>query len=288
MDPQASFIPITNQAVLRSSNPETKSVVDACLKGYYINSKNEKVLIKEYLNFTLLNTKSYSPNYQYEYDKKDLISGTKNGVISIRYESTIDACFRLFRQENKTNVCALNFGNSTHPGGLFATNARAQEESLCRCSALYYSLLQKSEFYEYHKQNSKGEASNYMIFSPNVPVWKKNDFTILDQPIFVSFVTSSAVDCLSVSKGINIDETNDSRIKTILKCCIENNVENIILGAFGCGAFHNNPRKIANCFKKWLVSENMKSFFDSITFAIIGDKMNLNVFAKTFGVSPIY
>ncbi|KAH0785965.1 TIGR02452 family protein [Histomonas meleagridis] len=280
------FIPITNPAVLRSPNPETKNIIDTCLKGYYINSKKEKISIKEELDLSLANTKSYPPDYNYAYDNSDFTPGNKQGLISIHNESTVDACYRLVQQENKSNVCALNFGNSIHPGGLFATNARAQEESICRCSSLYYSLIQKHEFYEYNRQNTKGEASNYLIFSPNVPIWKKNDFTLLDKPILASFITSAAVDCLSVRKGINIDETNDSRIQTILKCCIENNVEHIILGAFGCGAFHNNPKKISNCFKKYLVEQNMKSYFETVTFSIYGDQNNLKVFRDTFRDKP--
>ena len=56
------------------------------------------------------------------------------------------------------------------------------------------------------------------------------------------------------------------RAKHILHIAALNNVEILILGAFGCGAFRNDPNVVAKAYKDAL-EEYKKSFF-LIDFAI--------------------
>ena len=45
----------------------------------------------------------------------------------------------------------------------------------------------------------------------------------------------------------------------------------LILGAFGCGVFKNDPKVVASIFAKILFDEKMKDFFDCVIFPIYKD-----------------
>jgi hypothetical protein len=47
-------------------------------------------------------------------------------------------------------------------------------------------------------------------------------------------------------------------------------IRHVVLSAFGCGAFHNPPHIVAECYRR--VIESYKSDFDVIAFAIIGEE----------------
>lgn len=65
-------------------------------------------------------------------------------------------------------------------------------------------------------------------------------------------------------------QLNKNKIRLILSLAIKNDVKNIILGAWGCGVFKNNPVQIANFFKE-VLDEGYNSYFDNVVFAIIND-----------------
>lgn len=282
MDPINSL----KKTLLRCQNDETKDCFRSCIRGYYINNHDKNVSIKEQINNCLMNTQSYPPETEFELpplEKKD------KGIIEIRNESTLRAAYRLVVEEKKEEVCALNFANGFHPGGGVIYNANAQEETLCRSSALYCSLIEKNDFYDYHIAEDTNLASNYLIFSPSCPTWKIDNYEKLDQPFLVSYITSAAVHNRDVQSREQIREIHDKRIKAILECAIENGVKNIILGAFGCGAFRNNPEDIAGSFKHWLIDENLKDYFETISFSIIErkDSRNIDAFSNVFNLPII-
>lgn len=265
---------------LNCKDPSMRECLNSCSQGFYINDKAEKVQLTDLINNCLEKTEFYDDNHEYNICKQN---NKENGIIEVRKESTLQTAYRFCSIENKKNVCALNFANSIMPGGLVLFGVTAQEESLCRSSALYYSLIQEkaTKFYKYHIDEKKEEiASNSIIFTPNCPTWIIEDRK-LDQPILVSYITSAAVNTSCRLKKEEIRDIHDKRINAIIDCAIENNVKNIILGAFGCGVFNNDPFDIANSFKKCLVDEKRRYYFESISFSILGDEQ-LNTFKEIF------
>lgn len=275
---------------LNCSDIPTRNCLISCDHGYYTNNENEKVDISDLIYNCLSNTKFYPENYDYQLPT---LENKDKGIIEIRNESTLKAAHRLRVIEQKENVCALNFANSTIPGGGVLQGRRAQEETLCRSSALYYSLKQSksSLFYQYHESNphkARGAASDSLIYSPDCPTWIV-DKKILDHPFLTSFISSAAVDNSfhSLSRD-EIKQIHDKRIETIINCAIENGVKNIVLGAFGCGAFLNKPEDIAQSFKRCLVDEEKRFYFETISFSIIGyNTANIDAFAKAFNLDII-
>lgn len=53
-----------------------------------------------------------------------------------------------------------------------------------------------------------------------------------------------------------------------MSVAINENVDTIILGAFGCGVFHNPQKLMAECFKKVLQDAMLSKYFDNVIFAI--------------------
>lgn len=57
-----------------------------------------------------------------------------------------------------------------------------------------------------------------------------------------------------------------SRARAILKCAVKHNIRNIVLGAFGCGAFRNDPTVVAKAWHDAVKSYD--GYFENIEFAV--------------------
>ena len=82
-----------------------------------------------------------------------------------------------------------------------------------------------------------------------------------------------------------LKEINYYKIKAIIECAVENDVDNLILGAYGCGAFGNDPQLISEAFKIILIDEEYYKYFENVHFAIfttLNETKNLNEFKHTF------
>ena len=66
-------------------------------------------------------------------------------------------------------------------------------------------------------------------------------------------------------------ETTENKIRTILRIAIVNNQKRLVLGAFGCGAFGNPPKHIAELFFNILYEDEFLNRFRSVDFAILPD-----------------
>lgn len=116
--------------------------------------------------------------------------GDRATRIEVTSETTLAAARRLVDQGLR--VAALNFASARHPGGGFLNGSRAQEESLARSSGLYACLV-GNPMYELHQAQHDALYTNYAIYSPDVPVIRTDEGTLLDQPWPCSFITSPAV-----------------------------------------------------------------------------------------------
>ena len=204
--------------------------------------------------------------------------------ILVTSESTLQAGFRLRDQ----NVCVLNFANAIHPGGGWLTGARAQEESIMRASALDASLKNHMGYYKKNAIYNNPLYLDNVIYSPKVPVFR-DDITTewLDEPWLCSVVTAPAPNINPAhSHGFNftsndVEEVLRDRIDIILRVMAKEDHKTIILGAWGCGIFCNNPWTVASLFKESL---SMHPYFTNVVFAIFDPKDNstLNIFKRVF------
>ena len=70
-----------------------------------------------------------------------------------------------------------------------------------------------------------------------------------------------------------------------MKVTAANEVDHLVLGAFGCGAFNNPPELVANVFRKYLIDDGYAALFKSVTFAIKKNEnrsTNFDLFREAF------
>lgn len=183
----------------------------------------------------------------------------------------------------------MNFANAHCPGGGFLMGATAQEEALCRCSTLYASISSKeaSEMYLFNNTHISSVESDYMLLSPNVIVFRNEKCELLEQPFRTAVITIPAPNrhgAALLASGKLIQETMQRRIRIMLQAAIRGEYRNLILGAWGCGAFGNDPRNVASYFKEILVGEGYGYYFETVCFAVYGreDGRNINEFREAF------
>lgn len=238
-----------------------KETLDIIKKGYYINNDNEKIIIKHLIDRAIEKTELILDNNDYskiEVYKSDGNSNENRGKeynknIQIINNSTIDTIIQIRKEGIGGNIIALNFASAKNPGGGFKNGTNAQEESIVRSSALYPCLIKNYKgFYDYHYKQNTPLYSDRMIYSPDVPIFRDNDGNLLNKPLFCSFITSPAVNAkVALEKGFTyemINKTMQKRIGKILDLAINKEPKVLILGAFGCGVFKNNPNDISKIF----------------------------------------
>ena len=199
---------------------------------------------------------------------------------------------------NTGRTAVLNFASAVNPGGKCMDGSSAQEESLCRVSTLYNSLnteFNHTMYYNYHRKLGSKMYTNKIIYTPDVCVFKKDDVfpkEILprEEWYMVDVITCAAPNLIH----LGIDTTDEycwlldilkTRTRHILHIAEYYNVDNIILGAFGCGVFKNPPELVAKAFQ-WSLADDIKYSFENIVFAVINDyrgKSNFEAFNRIFG-----
>jgi len=181
-------------------------------------------------------------------------------------ETTAQAAVRL-QATGKTNLVALNFASARNQGGGFLAGAIAQEEDLCRASGLYGCLKKKPLFYNANIMCDDAFYTHGIIYSPKVPFFRDEHNLFLEEPFKLSIISAPAP---NVSSMKHVDEsllveTLLVRAIRILEVANANGHKNLILGAWGCGAFGNKPQIVATVFKAAL---DYVPHFEHVTFAV--------------------
>ena len=198
-------------------------------------------------------------------------------------ETTLAAARRLTAKG--ANVVALNFASARSVGGGFLGGARAQEESLCRASALYPTLLTAPRYYDENRAADDTLYTDWAIHSPNVPVFRDDALALLAEPFHTSFITLPAPNLRPENRPPPeaVASTFRRRIRYLFALAREKGHDALVLGAWGCGAFRNEPTDVANAFHQALHLDQWSASFRHITFAIHDGKAegNLPIFQRT-------
>lgn len=183
--------------------------------------------------------------------------------VTVANESTLSAARRLVQAGAR--VVALNMANGVLPGGGFLTGSRAQEETLCRSSALYATLAGDA-MYDAHEQRDDHESSDWVILSPNVPVFRTDDGATLEQTWSCDFLTCAAPYAPRVGQPRSGDLLA-RRMARVLEVARAFGYDTLVLGAWGCGAYGNDSGRTAE--DVWqLLTGPYDGCFAEIVFAI--------------------
>jgi uncharacterized protein (TIGR02452 family) len=192
-------------------------------------------------------------------------------------EKTQVAAYNIVQNESLKDLLVLNFASAKNRGGGFLRGARAQEEDLCRCSALF-ACLNAPGASAYYGENARCRHLLYtdcMVYSPSVPFFRTDcQSGPLAEPFVASVITCPAPNALAKERDAvpkmveNYDSILHQRVGKILAVAEAKGHQNLLLGAWGCGVFHNDPRKVAKSFYEWLTSDRFSASFDNVIFAI--------------------
>ena len=222
-----------------------------------------------------------SQQYIGDADKIDLPAPpyTENARVVVSRLRSFEAAARYPGQK----VTVLNFASSTSPGGGVENGASAQEECLCRVSTLFPCLTTQAaweKFYAPHRAAPNPLHNDDIIYTKDVVVLKDDDYNVLSSPFRVDVITCAAPnlrespsnrynrndgDAVHISPE-KLLELHVKRARKILSAAAANGAEVLILGAFGCGAFRNDPAVVAAAYQQ--VLPQFLNHFKTVEFAV--------------------
>ena len=198
----------------------------------------------------------------------------KKTIISVVKRRTLDAAISMQRKYLELKIAMHNFASATNPGGGVKHGSRAQEESICRCSTLYPVLNADANwknFYNVNRERGNTLYDDACIYTPEIIACKSD----IDKPVRLPRDKWDLVDVITVAapnlRNLTINDAElfklqESRIRHMFTVVAHHGAEIFITGAFGCGAFKNNPEVVAEAYKKIL--PEFDGFFKEVVFAI--------------------
>jgi uncharacterized protein (TIGR02452 family) len=255
---------------MKKSTRKLKAIetLDIHKVGHYLFDE-KTVNIKEAHTASVENATYYSSDALAETLETINLENTVKTQYEVTHETSLSAILRL---QDEENVMCLNFASAKNPGGGFLNGALAQEESLAIASSLYASQMDNFEFYETHRNMKSCVYTDSMIYSPNVPFFRNDKGELLENSVLCSVITAAAVNYGVVkrreaSKAKRIATIMRLRIEKMLALALLHKNDTLILGAWGCGVFQNDPVLIAQLFKEALET-TFKHQFKKVVFAI--------------------
>ena len=222
-----------------------------------------------------------------ESDYPELPEAQKSGNVTVTKSRTFESAMRLRKGRPDAKIAVLNFASATNPGGGVKSGASAQEECLCRCSTLYPTLNQRWLWDQYFLPNRAANDplhTDVCIYTPGVVICKTDEsfpqrlpeeqFATVDvvtcaapnlRRVPGNYHNPDASEAASVTRQ-QLFELHVKRTKHILHVAAANHVKCLVLGAFGCGAFENDPNVVARAYA--VAVEEYRRSFDVIEFAI--------------------
>lgn len=267
-------------------------------QGYYelpvkreaeLGQYSEKVCIeiKKELTKSIEDSIIISPQQAKEIREKVKMHKCKQPETRLENISTVDAIHILSR-EGKSGIGVLNFASAKNPGGGFLNGAMAQEESLAASSTLYPTLIAHETYYQENRSHRSMMYLDYGIYSPDVLFFRNGAFQLTGYQK-ASVLTLPAVNMGQVIlKGEDEEEAKykmRQRMKLALGIFAEQQAKHLILGAYGCGVFRNDPKEVATWWKE-ILEEGMGEYFNSIFYAVLDRSKGQNcikAFQSVFG-----
>jgi uncharacterized protein (TIGR02452 family) len=235
--------------------------------GHYTSPAGQRVDIRDAVAVSVVCTREFPPDQTVSLPHG--LRGRHPTQIVVQNETTLAAACRLIADHR---TIALNFASARNPGGGFLSGSEAQEEALARSSSLYACLDGRS-MYRFHQRYSDPLYTDYVIYSPSVVVFRDDDGKLLEAPLTCSFLSAPAPNAGAVlqqdpRRGDDIRRALQSRIIKVLSVAAVCGYDAIILGAWGCGVFKNDPQDVATQFHGALTSD-FAGVFRLIHFAIL-------------------
>jgi uncharacterized protein (TIGR02452 family) len=272
-----------------------QETLDVLANGWYMHPSGQRVQLRDELESARSRSVLYAPeDFPEVFRRRDQqLPGLTHppGGFEVVNETTLHAAQRLLQTEPGLRVLALNFASARHPGGGFRNGSQAQEESLARASGLFACI---SPFWKMYDANAHFRSclyTDHMIYSPDVPVFRDDEDVFLDRPYPLSFVTAPAVNIGALRRNEpdrlrQVEPVMLARMEKLLSLAVVHGHDVLVLGAWGCGVFANDPERVAGWFGRHLTGDGLFCrTFRKVVFAVLdrtGDHSTIRPFERYF------
>ncbi len=265
-----------------------QATLAACEAGHYDRAPGERVELARWIEQARRSTRLFAPG-----DVPARPHELRSGEVTVTAETTLEALRSLSAHQARLSgdgsalgtLGCLNFASALSPGGGFLGGAQAQEETLARSSALYPCLLEQPTYYARQRAHGSPMYLDLAIVSTLVPFFRDDDGGWLDAPILASVVTCAAPMAIELRRlgafdAAAVEATLQRRAAFVLDLAASEGIEQLVLGAWGAGAFGNDPVAVAAAFAEALATR--RGLFERIVFAVPPGP-NHATFAARFG-----
>ncbi len=273
-----------------------RETLDIMEKGFY-ETHNTSIDIKALQEHSIKESFLLTPEqgrilleqYDNPCPKSKTSAPSSKTVVRVWNCSTVDAILKLSREldqdasvlvktapipspGNSSPIAVLNFASAKNPGGGFINGAMAQEESLAASSCLYNTLIAHETYYKNNRACNTMMYTNHAIYSPDVVFFRDGAFRLLEQPVTASVLTLPAVNMgqvlLKGEDAASAKQAMRERMKLALAIFASQKCPHLILGAYGCGVFRNDPEDVAAWWQE-LLENHFPDTFRTVIFAVL-------------------
>jgi len=247
-----------------------RATIDVFSQGHYIAPSGKPVDVREALSAAVAGTVLYDLA---EMPASENPTTTAESTrLTVTSQTTMEALAELTAQPGGSVGC-LNFASAKNPGG-FLNGSQAQEESLARSSGLYPCLLAREEYYLRNRAHRSALYLDLALFSPQVPFIRNDDGGLRETPYLASVITCPAPNAGAVAQNEPenaplLPPTLERRSAFVLTIARRQGIKRLVLGAWGCGVFRNDPQSVAETFARLLAPAGpFDRVFSDVVFAI--------------------
>lgn len=198
---------------------------------------------------------------------------------------TVDGCMYFADSDDGSKTAFLDFASFKNPGGGFLNGSSAQEEAVCAASDLFNILIRHQDWYDenrrYNPRDSRIQPlyANRGLYVPDVVIrtYEEDEWFTADAIVVAAPNWKEAR-----RRGCDADMNDvvlEHRIRFVCEIAEQNEVDNLVLGAFGCGVFQQSPSRVAYLFSKYIYDKG----FSNVVFAVVGKEQNVTPFFDVFG-----
>lgn len=189
--------------------------------------------------------------------------------------ATDQAVIKAMQINEGQKIAALNFASYVNPGGGFLYGARAQEEMICAQSDLYPVIASQREFYIWNMQHQNCHIYlDRALYSPDI-IWTNNEINSKSDVITCAAPNKTAGRCSIKDPGELVrfcsqaDKAMINRMDFVKRIAEDQQVDVLILGAWGAGAFGFKPLEVA---KMWQRTFDQATPISKVIYAVIPDR----------------
>ncbi|GGN94379.1 TIGR02452 family protein [Saccharibacillus kuerlensis] len=193
-------------------------------------------------------------------------------------------------ESGSQRIGLLNFASAKNPGGGFLNGANAQEEKLAIASGLYAAQLRHPRYYDANRTSGTMMYTHHAIYAPDVVFFRDDRLELTAPPVYASVLTLPAVNYAQVLlKGEDPELAKSimlERMRLVLAIFAERGDRTLVLGAYGCGVFGNDPASVADWWRRLLDGEGWADHFERVVFAVLDrskERRTIRPFERIWG-----